>query len=314
MSEALAIGPEQRRIALRSLLVADGIALIHNRRSLVMSILVPVLLLVITDRSNSSLGTPLGLIALSIAIGLLSTSIMGYSIATARDRDAGVFQRLRVTPAPTWMIMASRLGVQAGANLILTLAVLIVGSAIHGITVSPGRYILVLLISIFAGAVFLSIGQALVGLVRSADTINATARLLYIGLLLIGLWGETGQLGQPWDVDLALDAGGGGGDALWRGARQRRVGKQRHPLAGRRRRLHRRLRISRHPLVSVAGTLTARPARRSEAHAPTGEAPRFAVNLTRGVPQDARSARHPTAPRGSADEETPQPRATHALD
>jgi len=186
-------------MALQSLFLADAIALIHNRRSLVMSILVPVLLLVITNRSHSALGAPLALIALCIAIGLLSTSVMGYAISTARDRDAGVFQRLRVTPAPTWMIMTSRLGIQAVANLIIALVVLIVGSAIHHVTVAPGRYLLVLLVSIFAGAVFLSIGQALVGLVRSADTINATGRLLYIGLLLIGLWGESGQLGHAWE-------------------------------------------------------------------------------------------------------------------
>lgn len=193
------IGVERARLALRSLLVADGIVLVKNRRALLVSIIVPVFLLVVTNHRSSALGQPLALIALCIAIGLLSTSIMGYAIATARDRDAGVFQRLRVSPAPTWMIMTSRLAVQAVANLILSLVVVIVGSAIHHVNVSPGRYVLVLLVSIFAGAVFLSIGQALVGLVRSADTVNATGRFLYIGLLLLGLWGESGQLGHAWE-------------------------------------------------------------------------------------------------------------------
>ena len=35
-----------------------------------------------------------------------------------RDRELGVLQRLRVTPAPNWMIMASRLIVQVAVNLI----------------------------------------------------------------------------------------------------------------------------------------------------------------------------------------------------
>jgi ABC-2 type transport system permease protein len=56
----------------------------------------------------------------------------------------------------------------------------------------------VLLVSILAGAVFLSIAQALVGLVRSADSVQAIARLLFAVLILLGILGQSGALGAFW--------------------------------------------------------------------------------------------------------------------
>src|SRR6202020_1499683 len=66
--------------------------------------------------------------------------------------------------------------------------VLIIGSLIHHISPSAGQYALVLLVSILAGAVFLSLGQALVGLVKSADSVQAVARVLFAGVLNLHAW------------------------------------------------------------------------------------------------------------------------------
>jgi ABC-2 type transport system permease protein len=87
---------------------------------------------------------------------------------------------------------------QAIANLIISIVVLIVGSLIHHISPSIGQYALVVLVSILAGAVFLSLGQALVGLVKSADSIQAVARVLFAVLILLGLLGQSGALGSFW--------------------------------------------------------------------------------------------------------------------
>jgi ABC-2 type transport system permease protein len=47
--------------------------------------------------------------------------------------------------------------------------------------------------------VYLSIGQALVGLVKSADTVNAAGRVLYIALIVLGTLGLAGTLGSVWE-------------------------------------------------------------------------------------------------------------------
>lgn len=182
---------------LRTLLQTDFLVLLKNKRALIISIVAPLYVIFITSRNaKSTLGDPIFLIVLAITIGLLSTSITGYALMLARDRERGVFQRLRVTPAPTWTIMVSRLLVQTAANLVIALIVLVIGSNIHNMTLNVDQYFEVLLVAILGGAVFLSIGQALVGLVRSAILVNSIGSLLYVALLLTGLLGPSGVLGS----------------------------------------------------------------------------------------------------------------------
>jgi len=189
------------QLVLTSLLRADFTVFLKNRRGLLLSMILPLFILITTNSSTSThnFGGALFVIGLAIAYGLLSASILGYALTVARDRDQGVFQRLRVTPAPTWTIMTSRLAMQGFANLLITLVVVVVGSRLHHLSLSAGTYGLVLLVSILGGAVFLSIGQALVGLVRSADSVNAASRVLTIGLILLGTFGQSGTLGPTWE-------------------------------------------------------------------------------------------------------------------
>jgi ABC-2 type transport system permease protein len=183
-----------------SLLRADFVVFLKHRRALIISMVLPVFVLISTSgtKATDKFGGAEFVIGLAISYGLLSTALIGYALTLARDREKGVFQRLRVTPAPTWTIMTSRLAMQVLANLTIAIAVVIAGSLIHNISPSVGQYALVLVVSILAGAVFLSLGQALVGLVKSADSIQAVARVLFAVLILLGLLGQSGGLGSFW--------------------------------------------------------------------------------------------------------------------
>lgn len=181
---------------LRSLLRADFIVALRNKRSLTISILVPLVILFALHRAEKQFGGGSFVLALCITIGLLSTSILGYALTVAKDRESGVFQRLRVTPAPTWVILLSRLLVQSAENMAVVVVVLVAGGILYNSTLSASQYALALLASILGGAVFLSIGQAMVGLLRSATTINAVGRLLFIALMYTGLLGPSGILGS----------------------------------------------------------------------------------------------------------------------
>jgi ABC-2 type transport system permease protein len=182
---------------LKALLQAD-FSVLRTRASVIMSVALPVFLLFVWNNKGtiSAYGGVLSVFSIVISTGILSLSIMGYSIATARDRDKGVFQRLRVTPAPAWTIMVSRILVQEIVNLLIALVVLIVGGRIYHVSLTVEDYVLVLLISLLAGVVFLSIGQALVGLVKSADSISSIGRFVYIAFLIFGLVGLSGGLGH----------------------------------------------------------------------------------------------------------------------
>jgi ABC-2 type transport system permease protein len=121
---------------------------------------------------------------------------MGYSNAIARDRDKGVFQRLRVAPLPSWSIMASRLIVQLAMIMIVTAAVFIAGNNFDKITLTPTGYLLGFIAAFAGGAVYLALGQAIVGLIRNPETVNAVTRLVYFVFIMIGMFGELGVLGK----------------------------------------------------------------------------------------------------------------------
>ncbi|WP_430296945.1 ABC transporter permease [Sinomonas sp. B1-1] len=182
-------------LAVRALLTADATVLVRSRQVLLLNLVVPIAILFLTNRGR--LSTDAGfLIGMALTYGLLSSGIIAYPTTLSRDREAGVFQRLRVTPAPTWAIMGSRLAVQFAADLVMGVVVLIVGSIQHQTVFSAGEYALILAIALLGAAVFLAIGQALVALVRSAGVVNAVARVLYIVLFLTGILGATGLLGD----------------------------------------------------------------------------------------------------------------------
>lgn len=187
---------------LKALLPADASVLLKNKRSTFLSILLPLLYLFIfnSHKSQQRLGGQLYIVAFSITVGITSVSILGYALNVARDREKGVFQRLRVTPAPTWTIMISRLAIQTLANLAIAVVVLIVASALYHLHLGATEWILTLLMSVIGGAVFLSIGQALVGFIKSSDTINASGRIIFIALLLLGILGPSGILGSTFST------------------------------------------------------------------------------------------------------------------
>ncbi|AYG04799.1 ABC transporter permease [Gryllotalpicola protaetiae] len=196
-------------LALRSLLTADLQVMLRARQTFVLNLFVPLLILVVTSFAGSQqqgaaasqsrvalLGSAGFEIAMAITFGLIASALMGYSVTIARDREAGVFQRLRVAPVPTWAIMMSRLLVQFAAAVVTTIVVIVVGSIIHHVVFSAGAYLLIFAVAIFGAAMFLGIGQAIAGLIRSTTAVNAVGRVIYVVLILTGVLGSTGVLGH----------------------------------------------------------------------------------------------------------------------
>ena len=221
---------------LAALLRADLVVLTKNKMRMLLSLLLPLIILSTTSsaKATRSFGGAAFIVGLAITAGIAGTSIMGYAPMVARDRDNGVFQRLRVSPAPTWVVMSSRLSVQMASNFVIALVVLVVGDNIHHLSLSAGTYALVLLVSLLASAVFLSVAQALVGLVKSADTVQAFGRLLYIGLVMLGLFGASGRAGRVLGHGLEVDAGRSADEGVRRRGRApstRRTGCPCSPVA-----------------------------------------------------------------------------------
>ena len=181
--------------ALSNLLVADFTTQWRNRRSFILVLLVPVIILISWKGIVDKLG---GAFALSscITVGLTAIGLMGYSNAIARDRDKGIFQRLRVAPVPSWTIMVSRLLVQLVMILLVTAIVFIAGYYYDRIVISASGYLLTFLTALVGGALYLGLGQMIVGLLKNAETVNSTTRLVYFVFIMVGMFGELGILGK----------------------------------------------------------------------------------------------------------------------
>lgn len=186
----------QTSTILKTLLRADFTSLWRNRRAAILTLVVPVIILVTWKPLVKEAGGPF-VLSNSIVLGLIATGLMGYSNSIARDRDKGIFQRLRVAPIPSWSIMASRIIVQLALIIALTTAVFIIGKSVDKITLSPAGYILTYFTAIVAGAVYLSLGQMIVGRVKNPETVNATVRLVYFLFIIGGMMGEIFVIQYP---------------------------------------------------------------------------------------------------------------------
>src|SRR5947209_3930894 len=195
---------------LRALLEADLTVQLRNGRALALTFLLPLVLLygLSAGKRGAQLGGPIVDVALALTLGIASIAILGYTATVARDRELGVFQRLRVTPAPTWTIMVSRLAVQIVSMMAMTVVVLVVAAIVEKVSLDPAAYLLTLLGVIFSSAVFLGVGQALVGLLKSADTVNAFGRLTYLPLVALGIFGHSTIFGTTFETISRWSPGG----------------------------------------------------------------------------------------------------------
>jgi ABC-2 type transport system permease protein len=196
---------------LKVLLRADVTVQLRSYRSLFLSFALPLLVLIVTSAGGkraAKLGGTEVVVQLALTVGLVSICAIGYSTSVARDRDKGIFQRLRVTPAPAWTIMGSRWIVQVAAVLVMSVVVLVAAAVIVGVDLSAAGYVLTVVIAVLGSAVFLSIGQAIVGLIPNADTLNAAGRLLYLPLIGLSLFGQSDVLGTTFELVSRWSPGG----------------------------------------------------------------------------------------------------------
>jgi ABC-2 type transport system permease protein len=178
-----------------SLLRADLTTQWRNRRASLLVALIPSVILASWKGLIPVFG-PAFVLANCITVGLNAIGLMGYTNSIARDRDKGIFQRLRITPAPRWTIMMSRLTVQLLMIAIVTTILFIVGYQVDHISLTPKGYALAFCAAILGGTVYLSLGQAIVGLIRNAETVNVVTRLVFFLFIMTGMMASTGALGK----------------------------------------------------------------------------------------------------------------------
>ncbi len=183
---------------LSSLLKADFTVLRRNYRAGLLTVIVPLIFLVSWVPVAKEVGGAFA-VASCITFGLVAIGLVGYTNMMGRDRERGVFQRLRVTPATTWDMMISRLAVQLALMLVMCVSLFVAGFFVDKFELTPAQYALALVAALVGGSVYLGFGQALAGLIASAGTLDAVTRIALFGPIL-GALGELGVLGRAVQV------------------------------------------------------------------------------------------------------------------
>ena len=180
---------------LLSLLRADFVVLWRQRKSAAMSLILPLVIL-ISWKAVVEVAGGAFVLGTCLTMGLVGIGVLGYTGLVARDRERGVFQRLRAAPIPSWTIMASRLLVQLCVIWVMVCIILAFGHFIYQIPLTVGGVVVTIITSVLAGSIFLALGQAIVGLISASDSVNSTARLLSLPVIVVGGFGELGYFGE----------------------------------------------------------------------------------------------------------------------
>lgn len=180
--------------ALKTLLRADFTAQWRQRRALLMSLIVPVIFVVSWKTLIAAIGG-IAVLSICIAIALPANGLMGYSLIIARDRERGIFQRLRAAPVPTWVIMGSRIIVQLAMIALVTAITIAVAAWYDQVYLGPLEIALTIVMAVIGGLSFVALGQAIVAYMQSSESVNAAARLIYFPIAIVGGLGEVGLFG-----------------------------------------------------------------------------------------------------------------------
>lgn len=163
----------------------------RNRTRAVFSFFMPVAFLVLLGAANHNDHVRGGtryvafLVPGMLAWGIISSTFSNLAVSGAVLRDTGVLKRLRGTPLPQWVWLASRLVSSVLNTAVLVVVVLAVGRIAYGVSV-PLHTAPDLVAAIAAGTVcFSALGMGIVRIIPNADAAPAVTAAVTLPLLFI---------------------------------------------------------------------------------------------------------------------------------
>src|SRR5213082_1583413 len=138
------INPPTLSGILRALLRADLTVQLRNGRALLLTFFPPLAVFygLSTAKRGAQLGGTIVNVALALTLGIALIAILGYTASVARYRELGVFQRLRVTPAPTLTTRVSRLAPRTSWKLAMSVVALVAAAVVENVRLHPAAYLM----------------------------------------------------------------------------------------------------------------------------------------------------------------------------
>jgi ABC-2 type transport system permease protein len=171
----------------------------RNRESAIFIFIFPILLFLLlgsvySDKitiGQTSYKSANVLLAGMIGYGVANTAFSGLAIALVIRREAGILKRLRATPLPPRVYLASVLASTLVVFVLQTIALFAIGRALFG-TPLPGHLPSLVLAVLLGVAGFAGLGLAAAALIRSAEGASAIVTVIVLPMaFLSGSFGPT---------------------------------------------------------------------------------------------------------------------------
>ena len=119
-----------------------------------------------------------------LGMNLLSTGLFNVGMVLVRDREAGKYRRLAVTPLPKWVFLLGQILHRVSLVFLQSSLLLAVGHWAFGVR-NQGSYLSLAAVMALGAACFITVGFALSGLVRSAESYSACSNAAFFPLMFL---------------------------------------------------------------------------------------------------------------------------------
>jgi ABC-2 type transport system permease protein len=120
-----------------------------------------------------------------ITFAIVGTAFVNLCVAMTTQREAGILERRRATPAPTWVLIVGRLLTVAVVTVEIVVLLLLFGWLVYGVRVSAHGLLGVIVATIVGTASFCCIGFGVFVLIRTVESALPISQVLSLPIYLI---------------------------------------------------------------------------------------------------------------------------------
>lgn len=120
-----------------------------------------------------------------LTLAIVSATSVNLAITMTTRRERGVLKRIRSTPIPPWVFIASQMLAGAAIAAVMTVIITVMGRVLYGVELQWATFPS-LVISLIIGAMsFAAIGLALTTIIPSEDAAPAVTNAIFLPLYFI---------------------------------------------------------------------------------------------------------------------------------
>jgi len=137
------------------------------------------------ERLDSGLSTSTYYVPGIVALAIISANLFNMAIGLTELREAGMLKRLRGTPLPPRVFIASRMAGGAAVGLVMTAILLLLGRVLYGVAI-PGTAMVGFVLALLVGsATFSALGIAMTAVIPSLAAAPPIANAVTLPLFFV---------------------------------------------------------------------------------------------------------------------------------